>query len=77
MGTREKGVLSMSANILSLNEIRKTGIDILTEKLGTVGMVRFLQQSEIGSGDYTKEREGILGNPSPDELFNEIKNIKN
>ncbi len=65
----------MNAYALSLNEIRKTGIDILTEKLGAVGMIRFLQQSETGSGDYTKERESILGNPTPDELYNKIKNI--
>jgi len=65
----------MNAYALSLNEIRKTGIDILTEKLGTVGMIRFLQQNETGSGDYTKEREALLGNPTPDELYNEIRNI--
>ncbi len=65
----------MNASALSLNEIRKKGIDILTEKLGTVGMIRFLQQSETGSGDYTHERENILGNPTPEELFKEIKNI--
>ncbi len=67
----------MNAYALSLNEIRKTGIDILTEKLGTVGMIRFLQQNEIGSGDYTKERGAVLGNPTPDELYNEIRNITN
>ncbi len=63
----------MNTSGLSLNEIRKTGIEALTEKLGMVGMIRFLQQSETGEGDYTKEREQILANPDPDELFNEIK----
>ena len=67
----------MNAYALSLNEIRKTGLDILTEKLGTVGMIRFLQQNETGFGDYTKERGTVLGNPTPDELYNEIKNITN
>ncbi|MFK5894282.1 MAG: hypothetical protein QM504_13755 [Pseudomonadota bacterium] len=66
----------MNTSALSLNDIRKTGIDILTEKLGAAGMIRFLQQSETGSGDYTQEKENILGDPTPDELFNEIKNIK-
>ena len=67
----------MNAYALSLNEIRKTGLDILTEKLGTVGMIRFLQQNETGFGDYTKERGAVLGNPTPDELYNEIRNITN
>jgi len=66
----------MNIHAMSLNEIRKTGIEALTEKLGIVGMVRFLQQNETGYGDYTKEREERLGNPSLEELYNSIKNSK-
>lgn len=65
----------MNAQAMSLNEIRKSGIEALTEKLGIVGMVRFMQQNETGHGDYTKERANILGNPSVEELYNNIKNI--
>jgi len=61
---------------LSFNEIRKTGIEILTEKLGIVGMIRFLQQSETGSGDYTKEREKLLGDTTIEEIYNNMKKIK-
>ena len=61
---------------MSLNEIRRIGIEALTEKLGIVGMVRFLQQNETGYGDYTKERVELLGNPSLEELYNGMKNIK-
>ena len=66
----------MNIQAMSLNEIRKSGIDALTEKLGTVGMIRFMQQDEIGSGDYTKEREKLLGNPTVEELYNSIKNFE-
>jgi len=66
----------MNIHAMSLNEIRKTGIEALTEKLGIVGMVRFLQQNETGYGDYTKEREELLGNPSLEELYNSMKNNK-
>ena len=66
----------MNIHAMSLNEIRKTGIEALTEKLGIVGMVRFLQQNETGYGDYTKEREELLGNPSLEELYNSTKNSK-
>ncbi len=61
---------------MSLNEIRRTGIEVLTEKLGIVGMVRFLQQNETGYGDYTEVRNEILGNPSLEEFYNSMKSDK-
>ena len=61
---------------LSYNEIRKTGIDVLTEKLGIVGMIRFLQQSETGYGDYTKDREKLLRNTSLGDIYNDMKKNK-
>ena len=66
----------MNIQAMSFNEIRRTGIEALTEKLGAVGMIRFLQQNETGYGDYTKDREEILGNPSLEELYNGMKNSK-
>lgn len=52
-------------------ELRRVGIDALVKALGPVGMARFLQQFDPGHGDYTAERQAILGNPSVDELVNE------
>jgi hypothetical protein len=37
-------------------ELRRKGLAALRKKLGYVGMVRFLNQTDAGSGDYTKER---------------------
>ena len=39
--------------------LRKLGLEALCKSLGPLGMVRFLQQYEAGTGDYTKER-GLL-----------------
>jgi len=39
---------------MSLDEIRITGMEVLYEKLGPIGMVRFLQQFETGTGNYTE-----------------------
>jgi len=36
--------------------IRKNGYKALIDSLGVVGMLRFLQQLEVGSGDYMLER---------------------
>ena len=56
-----------------LNEIRKIGLQALMEKLGPVGMVRFLQQFETGHGDYTAERESWLTETDTDTLVAQIQ----
>jgi hypothetical protein len=37
--------------------LRKMGLEALCKSLGPLGMVRFLQQYDAGTGDYTKERD--------------------
>jgi len=37
--------------------LRKLGLEALCKSLGPIGMVRFLQQYEAATGDYTKERD--------------------
>lgn len=64
----------MIAQTMTLEQVRQAGIEVLANKLGSIGMIRFLQQSETGWGDYTKTREQWLGNPSLRELFDSIKN---
>ncbi|AIG98399.1 hypothetical protein AFULGI_00016400 [Archaeoglobus fulgidus DSM 8774] len=56
----------------TLNEIRKIGIEALAKALGPIGMVRFIQSFDLGSGDYTKERLQWL-DQSIDEIVDEIK----
>jgi hypothetical protein len=36
-------------------------------------MIRFVQQFDSGSGDYSTERDHILGNPTVDELVDELE----
>ena len=45
---------------MKLAELRKQGYQALVESLGVVGMIRFLQEVEAGSGDYTAERHQWL-----------------
>lgn len=33
------------------------GMRVLKDALGPVGLVRFMQQYDVGYGDYTKERQ--------------------
>jgi hypothetical protein len=64
--------MSSKTDVKSINEIRKLGIDALAEALGPVDMARFLQSFDLGSGDYTKEREKWL-DQSLEEIVEEIK----
>lgn len=50
----------VQTDMMTLAQIRQTGMHVLFQNLGAVGMVRFLQQSEIGWGDYTQERHQWL-----------------
>jgi len=58
---------------LTLNEIRQIGLEILAEKLGPVGMIRFIQQFELGQGNYTLEREQWLNEPNVKTLAQKIR----
>jgi hypothetical protein len=57
----------------SLMELRQRGIKALTQALGPVGMVRFLQQFDIGQGDYTRDRESLLAEVSLEDVIAQIK----
>ena len=63
----------MNIQTLSLNDIRKLGLEALFKALGPVGMVRFIQQFETGVGDYTKERAQWLKDLEIKQIVEEIK----
>ena len=63
----------MSEQALTLEQIREQGLQVLRERLGIVGMVRFLQQGETGGGNYTEERHQWLGDPDIRNLAKEIR----
>jgi hypothetical protein len=64
----------MDINSMTMDEIRKAGLDALVKALGQVGMVRFLQMFGLGKGDYTKEREEWLDNMSIQDILQNIEN---
>jgi hypothetical protein len=45
---------------MTSEEIQEAGLEALLERLGPVGMLRFLQQFETGQGNYTQERPAWL-----------------
>lgn len=47
----------LNINLNNPLEVRTIGIQALREALGPVGAVRFMQQYDMGYGDYTKEKK--------------------
>jgi hypothetical protein len=54
--------------------LRKLGLEALCKSLGPIGMVRFLQQYETGTGDYTRERDLWLRDINIESIAMELKN---
>ena len=63
----------MNPQAMTLEQIREQGLAALRQHLGIVGMVRFLQQSEMGWGNYTEERYQWLGDPDLEALGKKIQ----
>ena len=67
------GDRTVSVKAMTLEEIRVSGLKALDRELGPVGMVRFLQQSETGFGDYSVERHRWLGEQDVQTLAEKIR----
>ena len=63
----------MSNSMHDLSNIRRRGIEALTEKLGSVGMVEFIRQFDSGYGDYTRERREWLDDSDVKSIGKQIK----
>jgi hypothetical protein len=63
----------MNTQAMTQQQIRTTGIKILSQHMGVTKTIRFLQQTETGYGDYTKERDKIIGDPPLEDLIADIK----
>lgn len=66
----------MNTQTLSPSNLRKKGLQALHKSLGPVGMVRFLQQFEEGTGDYTRDRKQLLTAKSVAEVAEKIKRAR-
>ncbi len=63
----------MENHELTSEQIRRKGIEILAKNLGLVDMIRFLQQFELGTGDYSKDRHAWLDGLTVDDIVRDTK----
>jgi len=63
----------MTTATVSVAEITTAAITLLCREIGPVNTARFLSQFTAGLGNYTNERDDIIGNPTVDQLVAEMK----
>jgi hypothetical protein len=56
-------------NLLTEEELERAGLEALRRELGLVGMIRFLQLFDRGSGDYSVERHEWLDHVDLDTIL--------
>ena len=57
--------------------LRQAGMDALRQALGVVGTTYFLRQLNPGKGDYTAERDSILGDLTNEDIVEGILAMQN
>ena len=67
----------MEGRELTSEQIRRKGIEILAKNLGPVDMIRFLQQFELGTGDYSTDRHAWLDRLTIRDIVKEVKSGHN
>ena len=63
----------MNAFIMTDEQILELGFEALVDKLGTVGMIRFIHQFEAGTGNFTEDRQQWLGVSDVETLAKQIQ----
>ena len=58
-------------------QILELGFKALVDKLGPVGMVRFIHQFRAGTGNYTEERQQWVGKSDVETLAKQIQQAEN
>lgn len=66
----------MQSKSMSPNQVRSAGLAALIKSLGPTGMARFIQQYDMGTGDYTRDRSNWLDQMSLDEVVSGISRMR-
>ena len=63
----------MTVTSKPLAEVTAQAIRVLCREIGAVNTARFLNQFSTGTGNYTKERDQLLGEPTVADLIAELR----
>ena len=70
------GEIIMNIEPTNLFQIRQLGLEVLSRELGPAAMIKFLQQYETGTGDYSKERHQWLDKLTIDNIAEEARILR-
>lgn len=59
----------MSVSVRPITEITHQAISLLTREMGVADTLRFLSQFNAGSGNYTEERDSLIGELTLEEIL--------
>lgn len=66
----------MTAQTVPLQELTVSAIKRLCREIGVVNTARFLNQFMVGYGNYTEEREQLIGHLTVDEIVDAIQRTR-
>lgn len=66
----------MTAQTVPLQELTVSTIKLLCREIGVVNTARFLNQFMVGYGNYTEEREQLIGHLTVDEIVDAIQRTR-
>ena len=63
----------MKTNPMPIAEVTAAAIALLCREIGPVNTARFINHFSNGFGNYTEERDSLLGNPTVEDLVRDIE----
>ena len=66
----------LNIQAMTPQQIREAGLEVLSRELGVAGMIRFMQQFEMGKGDYSKDRHQWLDQYNVDDIAQMVREKK-
>lgn len=63
----------MTVETKPLAELTSRAFEVLSRELGAADTLRFVNQFTTGYGDYTAERDTLLGSMTLEDILSEIK----
>lgn len=66
----------MSATQKPVGELNQRVIDLLCREIGVAETLRFLGQFNLGTGNYTEERDALIGHLTLEEIIAEAREIE-
>ena len=63
----------MKTTPMPIAEVTTAAIALLCREIGPVNTARFINHFSNGFGNYTEERDSLLGNPTVEDLVKEIE----